>query len=226
MTYIQERLFELRDIKYRDFNSALIPNVDKENVIGVRTPELKRLAKELKKSGETETFLASLPHRYFEENQLHGFIIAEEKDFDICIEQVKVFLPYVDNWATCDQLSPKCFAKQPEKLLPHIEKWLDSKHTYEIRFGVLCFMRYFLDDRFKKEYAEKIAEIKSDEYYVKMAIAWYFATALAKQYNTALTIISENRLDAHTHNKTIQKAIESFRVSDEHKSELRLLKRR
>lgn len=225
MTNIQEKLFALRDEKFCSFNSALIPSVDKNTVIGVRTPELKKLASGLIKSGLTEEFIASLPHRYFEENQLHAFIIAEERDFEKCIGRVKEFLPFVNNWATCDQLSPKCFYKNAQALLPNIFIWLNSKHTYEKRFAIICLMRYYLDSLFKPEYAHAVAQIKSDEYYIKMAVAWYFATALSKQYDTAFAIIAENRLDVWTHNKAIQKAIESLRISDDKKQILRGLKR-
>lgn len=225
MTNIQEKLFALRDEKFCSFNSALIPSVDKNTVIGVRTPQIKKLANQLIKSGLSESFIASLPHVYFEENQLHAFIIAQEKDFEKCISRVNRFLPYIDNWATCDQLSPKCFYKNADALTEHIFTWIKSSNTYEKRFGIVCLMRYFLDEDFKPEYAHAVADIKSDEYYIKMAVAWYFATALSKQYDTAFAIIAENRLDVWTHNKTIQKALESFRISDDKKQILRGLKR-
>lgn len=221
MTEIQKALFELRDEKYRDFNSSLIPNIESERVIGVRTPRLRAFAKKLRGSGEAEYFVSSLPHFYFEENQLHAFLIEDERDFDVCLMLVNAFLPYIDNWATCDQLSPKCFYKNPEKLLPHIYEWLTSKHTYGIRFGILCLMRYFLDGRFDIKYAEAVASVRSDEYYIKMMVAWYFATALAKQYDATLPFITGYRLDSRTHNKAIQKAIESRRVTDEHKAVLK-----
>lgn len=224
MTDIQKALFELQDIKYRDFQGALIPTVEKERIIGVRTPALRSMAKEAVKRGEAESFLVSLPHRYFEEDQLHAFIIERESDFEKCVSLIEQFLPYIDNWATCDQLSPKCFAKHPEKLLPYIEKWLVSPRTYTVRFAVLCLMRYFLDGLFETKYAQAVADIKSIEYYVKMAVAWYFATALAKQYDFILPFITEKRLDAWTHNKAIQKATESFRVSGEKKAFLKGLK--
>lgn len=217
------RLFALRDEKYRAFQLPLIPWMDAERVIGVRTPELKRIAKELKKDGQADGFLASLPHRYFEENQLHAFILSLEKDFDKALSGTDVFLSYVDNWATCDQTSPAVFAKNAERLLPYIEKWLASGETYRTRFAVLCLMRYFLDGRFKPEYNDKVASLPHGEYYVDMVRAWYFATALAKQYESTLSVLKERRLDVFTHNKTIRKACESFRVPDERKNELKKL---
>lgn len=224
MTKIQKRLFEFQDEKYRNFQSKLIPNIHNKTVIGVRTPILKGLAKEFYGTIEGESFIASLPHKYFEENQLHAFMIALEKDIDKCINLVNNFLPFIDNWATCDQLSPKCFYKRPEALLPHISSWLESNETYAVRFGIGAYMRYFLDDRFKPEYAERIAEIRSGEYYINMMLAWYFATALAKQWEAVFPVIAEKRLDAWVHNKAIQKAVESYRISDERKSILRGLK--
>lgn len=221
---ILKKIFELQDIKYRDFSSALIPNIDKERIIGVRTPDLKRLAKALYGSEAAEEFLSELPHRYFEENQLHAFLIALEKDFDKCLMLVNRFLPYIDNWATCDQLSPKCFYSRAEALESEIPRWCGSKYVYEVRFGIGSYMRYFLDGRFKIEYAKAVSEIDSDEYYIKMMIAWYFATALAKQYDAVFPIIAEKRLDSWTHNKAIQKAIESRRISDDKKEILRRLK--
>lgn len=225
MTEIQKTLFLLRDEKYREFNASLIPTVDKESVIGVRTPEIRKLAKELIKSRSAEGFISSLPHRYFEENQLHAFIIAEIKDFSECIKAVDEFLPYIDNWATCDQLSPKCFKKNRERLLPYIDEWIKSGKAYAVRFAILCLMRYFLGEEYRDEYPVKVASVKSDEYYVKMAVAWYFATALSTNYGEVIKFISENRLDVWTHNKAIQKSIESYRITDVHKDELRLLKR-
>ncbi len=217
MTDIQSKLFELRDEKHRDFNSRLIPNIESDRVIGVRTPHLRALAKKLKGSEAAKNFVASLPHFYFEENQLHAFLLESECNFDKCIELVDSFLPFVDNWATCDQLSPKCFYKTPNRLIPHIKKWLESGHTYKIRFAIVCLMRYFLDERFDIKYAEAVAKIKSNEYYVKMAVAWYFATALAKQWELIIPFIIEKRLDAWSHNKAILKATESFRITNEQK---------
>ncbi len=221
---IREKLFELQDEKYRDFQAKLIPGYDAETMIGVRTPELKKLAKELSKDAKIESFLSDLPHKFFDENQLHAFIISEYKDFEECLEKVNQFLPYVDNWATCDQLSPKVFRKYPAELLDQIKKWMASDETYTKRFGIGMLMQYFLDEKFKLEYPEMVAKERSEEYYVNMMIAWYFATALAKQYDAVLPFIEEHRLDKWTNNKAIQKAVESYRITDEQKAYLKTLK--
>ena len=218
------RLFEIQDLKYRDFSHSLMPTVDKEKVIGVRTPALRKLAKELSKDERSKNFMSSLPHVYYEENNLHAFMIEQIKDFDTAILETDRFLPYVDNWATCDCMSPKAFKKDLDRLLTKIDQWLSSSHTYTVRYGICTLMRYYLDDRFSPDLLKKVAEIRSDEYYVKMMIAWYFATALAKQYDATLPYISEKKLDKWTHNKAIQKAIESYRVTDEHKAHLKTLK--
>jgi 3-methyladenine DNA glycosylase AlkD len=221
---IETELLRLRDEKYADFQQNLTPTHSREHFIGVRTPELKKLAKELGKRGDTAEFLNSLPHRYFEEDQLHSFIISGEKDFGRCIEMTEAFLPYADNWATCDQLNPKVFAKHREELLPYIGKWLASGHTYTVRFGIGCLMRFFLGEDFRTEYAERVVAVNSEEYYINMMRAWYFATALAKNYDEVLPFIKDKRLDKWTHNKTIQKAVESYRITDEQKQYLRSLK--
>ena len=218
------RLFEIQDLKYRDFSHSLMPTVDKEKVIGVRTPALRKLAKELSKDERSKNFMSSLPHVYYEENNLHAFLIEQIKDFDTAISEIDRFLPYVDNWATCDCMSPKAFKKDLDRLLTKIDQWLSSSHTYTVRYGICTLMRYYLDSRFTPDLLKKVAEIRSDEYYVKMMIAWYFATALAKQYDATLPYISEKKLDKWTHNKAIQKAIESYRVTDEHKAYLKTLK--
>ena len=218
------RLFELQDKKYRDFQAKLIPNIDSETVIGIRTPELRKLAKEMAKEPDVGKFLEALPHRWFDENQLHAFIISLTKDYETCIAQAERFLPYIDNWATCDQLSPKVFKKNKEDLLCHIKEWLKSDKTYTVRFAVGMLMEHYLDDDFDPAYPEMVAAIESDEYYVNMMRAWYFATALAKQYDTILPFIEENRLDKWTHNKTIQKAVESYRITAEQKDYLRSLR--
>lgn len=218
---IRSRLFALQDVKYRNFQSGLIPNIPPETMIGVRTPELRQLAKEV---GINEDFLAALPHRYFDENQLHAFIISAIRDKSECLRRAEEFLPYVDNWATCDQMSLKCFRKSPEELLPRIRVWIKSPHTYTVRFGVGCLMEFFLDEHFSPEYIELVSEIRSDEYYVNMMIAWYFATALAKQYETAVGYIERRSLDPWVHRKAVQKAIESYRVTDDHKQYLRTLR--
>jgi len=228
---ITSQLFSMQDSNYRDFQAKLLPTLVPESVIGVRTPALRNFAKSLlaeaKTSGrkELDSFLSALPHKYFDGNQLHAFVLSGEKNFDTCIALLEKFLPFIDNWATCDQLSPKVFKKNRQKLLPFIEKWLSSEKTYVIRFAIGMLMQHFLDDDFSPLYLEKVASIRSQEYYVNMMIAWYFATALAKQYESALPYITQNRLEKWTHNKTIQKAIESFRISQEQKDYLRTLKR-
>lgn len=220
---ISEELFRLRDEKYRDFNSKLIPNVPLEDQIGVRLPDIRALAKKLSPD-EIEAFIKELPHKYHEENHLHGILLGRIKDYERCICETERFLPYITNWAVCDTTAPKCFSKHKSELLPHIKAWLGSEHTYTIRFGIGMLMRLFLDEDFKTEYLEMAAEIRSDEYYVKMMIAWYFATALAKQWDSAVKYIENRRLDVWTHNKAIQKSCESFRVSPEHKEYLKSLR--
>lgn len=220
---ITERLFALRDLDYKNFNSKLIPTVCEDEIIGVRTPALRKMAKSLDKD-MVEQFLQDLPHKYFEENQLHAFIISEIKEFNLCISELERFLPYIDNWATCDQLSPRVFRKNKENLLPYIYKWIKSNEEYIIRFGIGMLMEHFLGPDFKKDYAERVAEVKHDAYYVKMMIAWYFATALAKNWNEVISFIEERRLDKWTHNKAIQKSIESLRISAEQKAYLKTLK--
>ena len=221
---IRETLFQLQDVKYRDFQSKLIPTAEDDTVIGVRTPELRKAAKKLVKSEGIQEFLEDLPHRYFDENQLHAFIISEIKNYDRCLEEVERFLPYVDNWATCDQMAPKVFAKKKEDLLERIKTWISSGETYTVRFGIGMLMRHFLDEQFDPAYPEMVAGIRSEEYYVNMMIAWYFATALAKQYDAVLPYLVEKRLDVWPHNKTIQKSVESYRISPEHKKYLKSLK--
>jgi 3-methyladenine DNA glycosylase AlkD len=202
----------------------IIPNIDPESVIGVRTPELKTMAKEMLKAGDYMAFLGKLPHKYFEENQLHAFIISGIKDMDVCMEELEKFLPYVDNWATCDQMSPKIFKKHREILLIHIKKWITSGKTYSVRFGVGMLMEHFLDEDYDPKYPEMVAKLRSKEYYVNMMIAWYFATALAKQYESILPFIEGKRLDDWTHNKAIQKSVESRRITEEQKTYLKSLK--
>ena len=221
---IQKELFEKQDKKYKDFNSKLIPTVDSKCFIGVRTPELRKLAKGLEKREDINDFLENLPHQYFEENQLHAFILSDYKDYEECISRVNVFLPHINNWATCDQMSPKAFKKNKNRLLKEIQLWLASKETYTIRFGIKMLMQLFLDEDFKKSYLNMVAKIRSDEYYVNMMVAWYFATALAKQYEEAIPYIEKHKLDDWTHNKTIQKAIESYQILPKQKEYLRTLK--
>ncbi len=223
-TEIQKKLYALQDAGYRDMQIKIIPSMEPDVVIGVRTPELRRMAKELLKAGEERAFLNELPHTYFEENQLHAFIISEMKDYAACMEELETFLPFVDNWATCDQMTPKVFKKHKELLLTHIKAWLNSKHPYAVRFGVKMLMDHFLEDDYDPMYPEMVAGLRSEEYYVNMMIAWYFATALAKQYESILPFIEGKRLDDWTHNKAIQKSVESRRITEEQKSYLRLLK--
>lgn len=221
---IKNELFKMQDITYRDFNSKLIPTVDKESMIGVRTPELRKYAKQLAKREDIEEFLHLLPHKYFDENQLHAFILSEIKDFKSCVDKVNEFLPYVDNWATCDQLSPKVFKKNHKDLIAYIKEWLKSDKVYTLRFGIGMLMEHFLDEDFDIMYPETVSNIRSDEYYVNMMIAWYFATALAKRYGSILPFIEKRSLDIWTHNKAIQKAVESYRISTERKTYLKELK--
>ena len=224
MQEITDRLFEMQDLKYRDFNSGLSPTLNKNCFIGVRTPLLRSFAKEIKGTELAEKFILELPHKYFEENQLHAFLFDNEKNFDKCIKNIELFLPYVNNWATCDQLNPKILKKHPEKLFENIKIWIKSNHTYTVRYAIKKLMDIYLDDNFKKKYCDMVAEIKSDEYYICMMQAWYFATALAKQYDTAIEYLENHKLTDFVHKKTIQKACESFRVSNEHKIYLKSLR--
>lgn len=221
---IVAELICLQDKKYAAFQAKLIPTIEPDRIIGVRTPQLRAFAKELFREGDTAAFLAALPHLYFEEDQLHAFVISLEKDFDKCMGSVEAFLPHIDNWATCDQLSPKVFKKEPEKLLPYIDIWLKSDKVYTVRFAIGMLMQHFLDGRFEPKYADMVAAVKSDEYYINMMIAWYFATALAKQYDAVLPYLEGKRLGDWTHNKAIQKSVESYRVTPEQKAYLKTLK--
>ncbi len=221
---IETELFSKQDPKYRELQAKIIPNIDSESIIGVRTPELRKYAKQLAKNEDVHDFLDALPYKYFDENQLHAFIVSEMKDYDKCIAEVERFLPFVDNWATCDQMSPKVFKKHRPELLEKIEAWIGSKETYTVRFGVGMLMEHFLDEDFDIRYAEMAADIRSEEYYVNMMVAWYFATALAKQYDAVLPFIENKRLDDWTHNKAIQKSVESYRITPEQKEYLKSLK--
>ncbi len=221
---IRSRLFELQDNAYRDFQSRLIPTVDPSWIIGVRTPALRSFAKELARSEEIGTFLDDLPHRYFDEDQLHAFIISGIKDFGDTLDRVDRFLPYVNNWATCDQMSPKIFKKHRQELLPSIKKWIASEQVYTIRFGISMLMEHFLDEDFDIAYPQIVSRLRSDAYYVRMMQAWYFATALAKQYDAVLPFLTTHQLEPWTHNKTIQKAVESYRITEEQKNHLKSLK--
>ena len=217
---IREELFNKSDAKYRDFQAKLIPTVKPESIIGVRTPELRKMAKVYAKNVNIDAFLNDLPHNYFDENQLHAFILSELKDYNTCVSSLERFLPYIDNWATCDQLSPKILKKNRDKLHDKISIWLDSGKTYTVRFAIGMIMEHYLDTDFRPDYLERVSRIVSDEYYINMMIAWYFATALAKQYDDTVPYIENKRLPLWVHNKTIQKARESFRISPEMKEEL------
>ena len=222
---IQETLFSFQDLEYKDFQSKLIPNVCRDNVIGVRVPILRKIAKDFAKQKESEQFLHRLPHKYYEEYHLHSFLIAEKKDIQECLKLLDNFLPYIDNWAVCDSCSPKVFKENLDLLLVYIKEWIASDKEYVCRFGILSLMRFFLEEKtFKEEYLEMVCNVKSEYYYVKMMQAWFFATALAKQYGSTLKIFHQNRLSHWVHNKSIQKATESFRITKEQKQELRLLK--
>lgn len=221
---IQQELFCMQDTKYRDFQAKLLPTVNPQYMIGVRTPQLRTFAKTLYKQNDFSDFLNILPHKFFDENQLHAFLICEIKDFDFCLEELNKFLPFVDNWATCDQMSPKIFKKHKKPLLEQIKIWILSEKTYTVRFAVGMLMQHFLDEDFDLEYPKIVLKIHSEEYYVKMMIAWYFATALAKQYNAVLPFLENQNLEKWTHNKAIQKALESYRITAEQKKYLRTLK--
>ena len=222
---ITKALFSMQDQEYRQFQCKLMPTVAPETVIGVRTPELRALAKKLKGDLRVEAFLSELPHRYYEENNLHAFLIEQTADYGACIRALERFLPFVDNWATCDMLRPKCFKRHSEELLRHIEVWLAAEHPFTVRFGIEMLMTYYLDEAFDPRYLEMVAGVQREEYYVNMMCAWYFATALAKQWDSAVIYLEESCLPLWVHNKTIQKAIESYRIDNEQKKYLRSLKR-
>lgn len=223
MTII-DQLFALQDIAFGDFQAKLMPTVERSNIIGVRTPALRKLAQQISKTDAAREFISQLPHRYFEENNLHAFIVARTTDFDEALRQTELFLPYIDNWATCDQFTPAVFKKHPDELLIAVRRWIASPHTYTVRFAIKMLMTFYLDNHFCDEYPRMVAVVKSDEYYVKMMISWYFATALAKQYDAVIGYLTDHRLDSWCHNKAIQKAIESYRITDEQKAFLRTLK--
>lgn len=221
---IKARLFEMQDLEYKDFHSRLMPTVSPDKIIGVRVPLLRKYAKELYKTGDTDEFLKTLPHDFYEENNLHAFLLEQIKDFDTAVQAVDDFLPYIDNWATCDTMCPKIFGKYPDRLLPVIKIWIASRETYTIRYAIGLLMRFYLDGNFKAEYLDAVVSVQSDEYYVNMMRAWFFATALAKQYDAAILYIKNRRLDTWTHNKAIQKARESYRITKEQKEYLKTLK--
>lgn len=227
MTAVQKKLFELQDRNYALFQSKLTPTVSPERFIGVRVPVCRALAKELYKTDAdgVREFLSELPHEYYDENMLHGLLISAIADFDRCIAELAAFLPHVDNWAVCDIMSPKCFKKRRKELLPLIEAWVSSSEEYTIRFGLEMLMTHFLDEDFRPEYLMTAASVRSDKYYVNMMIAWFFATALTKQWDSTIGYVEENKLEKWVHNKTIQKARESFRITNEQKQYLNTLKR-
>ena len=221
---VQKQLFELQDLKYRDFHAKLMPTIDKEKVIGVRTPALRSYAKQFGKTEEAKEFLKILPHQYYDENNLHGLLIEQIKDYDRCLAELERFLPYIDNWATCDMLSPKIFKKHLPYVYERVQKWLQSDAVYTIRFGIVTLLGFYLDDAFEPEMLQLVANVRSEEYYVNMAVAWYFSMALVKQYDATLPYIQNRVLEPWTHNKSIQKAIESRRIPQETKAYLRGLK--
>lgn len=214
-------LFVMQDIEYKEFVTKLLPTVDELTIIGIRTPTLRAYAKQMQ---GREEFMAELPHKYYEENNLHAFLIEQIRDYDECVAALNAFLPYVDNWATCDSMRPRALKKEPIRLLAQIDDWLRSKHTYTVRFAIQLLMLYYLDDAFDEKFLGHVASIKSDEYYINMMIAWYFATALAKQYDATIPYLEKKLLSPWIYNKTIQKAIESYRISEEQKEYLRTLR--
>ena len=221
MEEIQKHLFELQDMAYRDFHSRLMPDIDKETVIGIRVPVLRKYAKSIAGTELSEKFIKELPHRYYEENNLHMMLITRIKDYEKCLSEIERFLPYIDNWATCDFPAPKCFENHKEELLPVIKRWIASSETYTIRYGIGMLMRLYLDEDFDPEYVRIVVGVKSDEYYVNMMIAWYMATALAKQWDAVIPYIEEHCMSDWVHRKTIQKAVESYRITDEQKKYLK-----
>lgn len=218
---IRQTLLSMAEPEYGEFSAKLMPTVDRATVIGIRVPLLRKYAKSLTDYGD---FLADLPHKYFEENNLHGFLLERERDFDRCIEKLEAFLPYVDNWATCDSMKPGVLKGRPEQLLPHILRWLKSGHVYTVRYAINLLMSYYLEEDFQESYLQLVADIQSEEYYINMMRAWYFATALAKQYDATVPYIENAILDKWTHNKAIQKAVESYRITKEQKEYLKTLK--
>jgi len=222
--YIKEELKKLADSEYRDFHSKLMPGIPKEKILGVRIPHLRKFAVEFKRTGDYHGFLNSLPHEYYEENNLHAFLIEQEKDIEAVLYETERFLPYIDNWATCDSFFPKVFKKYPDILEKKAKEWINSNKTYTVRYGIGIFMKMFLDENFSDEFPRLVSEIKSEEYYVNMMIAWYFATAIAKRYEDSVIYLEEKRLERWIHNKTISKCCDSFRISSETKTYLKTLR--
>ena len=221
---LYDRLTEVKDEKYREFQAKLVPDIPPEIILGVRTPQMRAIAKEVFESPDRDAFLNDLPHKYYEENLIHFFVITMIKDFDLCVQAVERFLPYVDCWPVSDQATPKSFRKEHQRLLPYIKKWIASEHVYTARFGIRMLMNEFLGDDFREEYLELVASKRCEDYYLKMMIAWYFATALAKRYDESIIYFEERRLDEWVHRKAIQKAVESYRVTEEHKDHLKSLR--
>ena len=224
MTPIQEKLFQLQDLGYRDFHSKLMPTVCKDKIIGVRVPQLRKLAKELNKSDLKADFLNTLPHKYYEEDNLHAFLIEQIKDFDECIFALDKFLLFIDNWATCDMMTPKVLGTNTEKLYEKIEEWAKSEHIYTVRFAIVNLIKFFMNERLDKKHLNLLLSIKSDEYYINMAIAWYIATALASRWDIVVPYIEKQKFNKWVHNKAIQKAVESYRITKEQKEYLKTLK--
>ena len=223
---IREELFALKDLKYKEFHKRLIPTIDEDTIIGVRIPALRALVKEFSATEEAAEFMKELPHPYYEENNVHAFLIEKIKGYDTCIRELDKFLPYVDNWATCDSMAPKVLKKHLPELMDKIKEWLASDQIYTVRYGIGLLMKFYLDEAFEEKYLQMVADVQSEEYYINMMIAWYFATALAKHYEKALSYLEEQKLDVWTHNKTIQKAVESHRITPEQKAYLKTLKRK
>ena len=221
---IQKHLFTLQDKTYALFQSKLTPGIPVESIIGVRVPILRELAKKYLQNPEHKFFLMTLPHQYYDENMLHGLLVSQIKDFKQCLVAVENFLPYVDNWAVCDIMSPIVFKKNKSLLIDKIKQWISSDKTYTCRFGIGLLLNHFLDSDFDRCYLDILTSVSSDEYYVKMMLAWFFATALAKQWDATIPYLEQNRLGIWVHNKTIQKAIESYRITDSQKTYLRSLK--
>lgn len=220
---IKDDLFSLKDEQYQVFQSSLIPTIPKDTVIGVRTPILRKYAKDL--SNEVrDSFMQELPHQYYEENILHAICLSELKDYDLFMKEIERFLPYIDNWAVCDIIKPKVVQKDKKDFIQYIKKWIDSNEVYTIRFGIDMLMTYYLDEDYRKTYLKYTLKVKSSDYYVKMVVAWFYATALAKHYEDTLEILEEKKLPKWVHNKTIQKAIESYRITFEQKEYLKSLK--
>lgn len=224
MTPIQKQLFELQDLGYKEFHSKLMPTVCKDKIIGVRVPQLRKFAKELNKSGLKVDFLNTLPHKYYEEDNLHAFLIEQIKNFDECIFALDNFLLFIDNWATCDMMTPKVLAENPDLLYEKIQEWAKSEHTYTVRFAVVTLMKFFMGERLDKKHLKLLLRIKSDEYYINMAVAWYLATALSSRWDLVIPYIENKKFDKWIHNKAIQKSIESYRITKEQKEYLKTLK--